>query len=85
MATTAMVPLYTMQLQGYDIGLLDRINAYERYLAELLVSQPTTVIQRAPPLPLCNTYCKVCYNRQDWMRVNGKCVFCILKGAFCDK
>lgn len=79
MATTTMIPLYTMQLQGYDIGLQDRIDAYMRRLAQLVESQPSTTVVDAPPSPMCNNYCKGCYIRQDWKRVNGKCIFCLFK------
>lgn len=82
MATTPMVPLYTMQTQGYDIGLGERIEKYERCLAQRLKDAPHTVVVRSPSPPMCNLYCTVCYNRQDWMLVDGKCVFCELKDAF---
>ncbi len=81
MATRSVLPLHTMQLAGYDIGLHDRMDAYERFLTRLQVAFPRTRVDRPSPPSVSGRHCPVCFNRQDWMRVNHKCVFCELKGA----
>jgi hypothetical protein len=64
-----------------EIDLYDRMAAYERFLARLCVAVPQTRVVQ-PSLPEVSVLsCPICFHRQDWMRVNGKCPICELKGA----
>jgi hypothetical protein len=77
MSTISVVPLYTMQLQGYELGLMDRINHYKQLIIKLQSIKPKTKVTHNPSL--AGTYCLDCFYRQDWIRVNNQCIHCYFK------
>ena len=48
MSTISVVPLYTMQLQGYEFGLMDRIKYYQQLITKLQSIKPKTKITHNP-------------------------------------
>lgn len=77
MSSISVVPLFTMQLQGYELGLMDRINHYKQLIIKLQSVKPKTKIKHNPQL--AGTYCPDCLYRQDWIRVNNQCIHCYFK------
>ena len=77
MSNISVVPLYTMQLQGYELGLMDRINHYKQLIIKLQSIKPKTKVTHTPSL--AGIYCPDCLYRQDWIRVNNQCIHCYFK------
>lgn len=63
MSSISVVPLYIMQLQGYELGLMDRINHYEQLITKFQSIKPKTKITHNPQL--AGTFCPDCLYRQD--------------------
>ena len=74
MATRVVVPLYTMEMNGYDLNLNDKIRYYENRIKQLKQSHPNTLIELHPN-PL-KPHCGKCLFRQDWLRINRQCIHC---------
>ncbi len=76
MATMAVIPLFTMELRGYPLGLADTIQRYYQIITQLREANPKAryTIEQHPALQASN--CKKCLYRQDWLRINGHCVHC---------
>jgi hypothetical protein len=77
MSTISVVPLYTMQLQGYELGLMDRIRYYQQSIVKLQSIKPKTRITHNKQQ--AGIFCPKCLYRQDWIQVNNKCVHCYFK------
>lgn len=77
MSTISVVPLFTMQLQGYEFGLMDRIRYYQQLIAKLLSIRPKTKIVHHPQS--AGIFCPKCLYRQDWLRINNQCIHCYFK------
>jgi hypothetical protein len=78
MATRVVVPLYTMEMNGYDLNLKDKIRYYEDRIKQLKQSHPNQnyVIEENPGTS--GSYCPKCLFRQDWLRINNECIHCYL-------
>jgi hypothetical protein len=75
MATRSVIPLYTMQQNGYELNLADEMQAYQDSIAQLQQSSGGKhVIQLQPKK--ARTYCPKCLYRQDWVCIDGKCIHC---------
>ena len=77
MATISIIPLYPMQLQGFELGLMDRIRSYQQLLTKLQLIKPKTNITHN--IRSSNIFCPKCLYRQDWIRVNNQCIHCYFK------
>ena len=77
MSNISVVPLYTMQLQGYELGLMDRINHYKQLIIKLQSIKPKTKVTHTPSL--AGIYCPNCLYRQEWIRINNQCIHCYFK------
>ena len=77
MSTISVVPLFTMQLQGYEFGLMDRINHYKQLIIKLQSIKPKTKITHNAQL--AGTFRPNCLYRQDWIRINNQCIHCYFK------
>jgi hypothetical protein len=76
MATQVVVPLFTMELNGYPLGLKDKIAAYQLMIAQLQQAHPenTYSIEEHPATQI--SHCDRCLHRQDWIRLNDQCIHC---------
>ena len=72
MASTAIVPFYSMQRAGYELYLMNRIDAYMKVLAKVKKSHPRSRIQHQP----LNEYCESCLWIKDWPRCWKHCLNC---------
>ena len=77
MSTISVVPLYTMQLQGYEFGLMDSIQNYRELITKLRSIKPKTKVVFDPNVS--DIFCRKCLYRQDWLRVNNQCIHCYFK------
>ena len=79
MATRSVLPLYTMQVHGYDFNLADQIKMYQDFISRLkqTSSHRRYHIQLNPDTRL--PHCSKCLFRQDWIRINNQCIHCYFK------
>ena len=77
MATRTVLPLFTMQLQGYELGLMDQLQHYQELIKKLQLKDKKIKITHDPKLS--SNSCDVCLHRQDWLRVNSQCIHCYFK------
>ena len=77
MATRTIVPLFTMQSSGNELGLMDQLQHYEELIKKIQLSDKTHIIRHNPKVS--STFCDTCLHRQDWLRVNNKCIHCYFK------
>ena len=78
MATRTVLPLYTMEENGYTLGLMDKLNRYKEWFKKLHAAKNGKV-QIEYLRDVTQIYCPRCLHRQDWVRVNGRCVHCYFK------
>ena len=76
MATPTVVPLYTMQQNGYDFNLKDKIQFYLDSIKQLQRSNPNQQHLIESPPKISSPHCAKCLWRQDWLRIDRKCVHC---------
>jgi hypothetical protein len=79
MATRSVLPLYSMQENGYDFNLADQMKLYQDFISRLKYTYPQRRyrITRNPDTRL--PHCKQCLFRQDWIRINNQCIHCYYK------
>ena len=78
MATRTVIPLYTMDQAGYAFNLIDKIDQYYHDL-KILQTKMKLNIKVVDKNDDHLTYCKNCLYRQDWVRVNNRCIHCFFK------
>jgi hypothetical protein len=76
MATRSVLPLYSMQVNGYDLNLADQVKLYEGFIAGLKQTYPQRRyhVKANPDTRL--PHCPKCMFRQDWIRINNQCIHC---------
>ena len=75
MATRSVLPLFTMQENGYDFNLADRIKFYQTNIDSLMQTHPQQhTIQHHPTTK--SPHCAKCLYRQDWLTIDHQCVHC---------
>jgi hypothetical protein len=77
MSTRSVVPLFTMQANGYEFGLMDQVHRYQELIRKLQSTNKKYFVSLNPKLS--STFCNTCLHRQDWLRVNNKCIHCFFK------
>ena len=77
MATRTILPLFTMQSHGYELGLMDQLQSYQEMLKKLQSINKKVKITHDPKL--ASKSCDNCLYRQDWLRVNNQCIHCYFK------
>ena len=78
MATRTVLPLYTMQICGYDLGLMDQVHRYQTFIQQLQSQSTKRYTIKSNPR-LSSTTCPTCLYRQDWIRINNQCIHCYYK------
>ena len=77
MATRTILPLFTMQLHGYELGLMDQLKHYQELIKKLQSINTKIKITHDPTLS--SKSCDTCLYRQDWLRVSNQCIHCYFK------
>ena len=79
MATRSVLPLYYMQVNGYELNLGDQVKRYEDFISHLKQSNPEQKyrVKFNPDTRLL--HCTKCLFRQDWIRINNQCIHCYYK------
>ena len=77
MSSISVLPLYTMQLQGYQLGLMDQVQQLQQLIIKLKSIKPKTRIKHDPSIS--HTLCPKCLYRQDWLRINNQCIHCYFR------
>lgn len=77
MSSISVLPLFTMQLQGYQLGLMDQIQQLQQYIVKLRSIKPKTRVKHDSSV--AHIYCHKCFYRQDWLRINNQCVHCYFR------
>ena len=74
MATRSVLPLYTMQVNGYAFNLSDQVKLYEDFIFRLKQAYPHRRyhIKFNPDTRL--PHCSKCLFRQDWLHINNQCI-----------
>ena len=78
-ATQSVVPLYTMQHNGYDFNLQDRITHYHNSIKQLRQLHPSRRYDVQVSSSSTDGQCKHCLFRQDWLLINNRCIHCYFK------
>jgi hypothetical protein len=79
MATRSVLPLYSMQVNGYELNLGDQVKRYEDFISHLKQSNPEQKyrVKFNPDTRL--PHCTKCLFRQDWILINNQCIHCYYK------
>ena len=77
MATRTVLPLFTMQSHGYQLGLMDQLQHYQELIKKLQSVNKKVKITHDPKS--FSKSCDACLHRQDWLLVNNKCIHCFFK------
>lgn len=80
MATRTVLPLYTMETQGYTLGLMDKVIYYRMMIDKLHKHKQGRMNVSYVTQPSLE-FCGKCFNRQDWIKINGKCIHCYMKSS----
>ena len=79
MATRSVLPLYTMQVNGYDFNLADQVKHYQKFISHLKESRPKRKCRITVNPDTHLPHCTKCLFRQDWIRINSQCIHCYYK------
>ena len=79
MASRSVLPLYSMQVNGYEFNLGDQVKLYQEFISHLKQSNPQRKyrVKSNPDTRL--PHCETCLWRQDWIRINNQCIHCYYK------
>ena len=76
MATRSILPLYSMQENGYDFNLADQMKLYQDFILRLKHTHPQRRYRVTANPDTRLPHCPKCLFRQDWIRINNQCIHC---------
>jgi hypothetical protein len=76
MATRSVLPLYSMQVNGYDFNLADKVKTYYDFVSRLKQTYPQRRYRVKINPDTRHPHCRKCLFRQDWICINNQCIHC---------